>query len=110
MENRTDDPCQPDDDDRQADRRRAWIEEAERRMEAVRAGEMRLIDAEEVLADPRFGDADDPPPFDPAWIAEVNRRMDEVEAGVAPTISADEFFSRLEARRREQRRQVDATD
>lgn len=30
----------------------AWIEEAERRMEMVRAGTMPLIDADDVLADP----------------------------------------------------------
>jgi hypothetical protein len=36
--------------------REAWIEEAERRMELVRAGRMRLLDADEVLADPDFDD------------------------------------------------------
>jgi Putative addiction module component len=34
----------------------AWIDEAERRMELVRAGRMRLIDADEVLADPEYDD------------------------------------------------------
>ncbi|HST61229.1 MAG TPA: addiction module protein [Longimicrobium sp.] len=36
--------------------REAWIEEADRRMELVRAGKMRLLDADEVLADPDFDD------------------------------------------------------
>ena len=36
--------------------RQAWIEEAERRMELVRAGKMRLLDADEVLADPDYDD------------------------------------------------------
>lgn len=34
--------------------RRAWLDEAERRMELVRAGKMRPVDAEEVLADPDY--------------------------------------------------------
>jgi hypothetical protein len=34
--------------------RQAWLEEAERRMDLVRSGKMRLIDAEEALADPEF--------------------------------------------------------
>jgi hypothetical protein len=34
--------------------RQAWLAEAERRMELVRAGKMRLIDADEVLADPDY--------------------------------------------------------
>jgi hypothetical protein len=34
--------------------RQAWLGEAERRMELVRAGKMRLIDADEVLADPDY--------------------------------------------------------
>jgi hypothetical protein len=34
--------------------RQAWLDEAERRMELVRAGKMRLIDADEVLADPGY--------------------------------------------------------
>ena len=34
--------------------RQAWLDEAERRMELVRAGKMRLIDADEVLADPDY--------------------------------------------------------
>ena len=36
--------------------REAWIEEAERRMELVRAGRMRLFDADEVLVDPDYDD------------------------------------------------------
>lgn len=36
------------------DIRQAWLGEAERRMELVRAGKMRLIDADEALADPDF--------------------------------------------------------
>ncbi len=36
--------------------REAWIEEAERRMELVRAGKMQLLNADEVLADPDFDD------------------------------------------------------
>jgi hypothetical protein len=35
-------------------RHQGWIDEAERRMELVRAGKMRLIDADEVLADPDY--------------------------------------------------------
>ncbi len=34
--------------------RQAWLDEAERRMELVRAGKMRLLDADEVLADPDY--------------------------------------------------------
>jgi hypothetical protein len=34
--------------------RQAWLAEAERRMELVRAGKMRLINADEVLADPDY--------------------------------------------------------
>jgi hypothetical protein len=34
--------------------RRAWLDEAERRMELVRAGKMRLIDVDEALADPDY--------------------------------------------------------
>jgi hypothetical protein len=34
----------------------SWLDEAERRMELVRAGRMRLIDADEVLADPEYDD------------------------------------------------------
>lgn len=34
--------------------RQAWLDEAERRMELVRAGKMRLIDADEALADPGY--------------------------------------------------------
>lgn len=41
--------------------RQAWLEEAERRMEAVRDGQMRLLDANEVLADPDY-DGDEPHP------------------------------------------------
>jgi hypothetical protein len=49
------------------DNSEVWIAEAERRMEAVRAGRMPLIDAEEVLADPDFDDDDisDTPPAEP---------------------------------------------
>lgn len=36
--------------------RQAWIDEADRRMELVRAGKMRLLDEEEVLADPGYDD------------------------------------------------------
>jgi hypothetical protein len=36
--------------------RQAWLDEAERRMELVRAGKMRLIDADEALADPDYDD------------------------------------------------------
>lgn len=36
--------------------RQAWIDEAERRMELVRTGRMRLLDADEVLADPDYDD------------------------------------------------------
>ena len=36
--------------------RQAWIDEADRRMELVHAGKMRLLDADEVLADPDFDD------------------------------------------------------
>ena len=41
---------------RTASIRQAWIDEADRRMELVRAGKMRLLDADEVLADPDFDD------------------------------------------------------
>lgn len=41
---------------RPASIRQAWIEEADRRMELVRAGKMRLLDADEVLADPDYDD------------------------------------------------------
>lgn len=34
----------------------AWLDEAERRMELVRRGEMRLLDADDVLADPEYDD------------------------------------------------------
>lgn len=34
--------------------RQSWLDEAERRMELVRAGKMRLIDADEALADPGY--------------------------------------------------------
>jgi hypothetical protein len=40
----------------EAEIRQAWIEEAERRMELVRAGKSRLLDADEVLADPEYDD------------------------------------------------------
>lgn len=41
--------------------RQAWLDEAERRMEAVRAGEMPLLDTDEVLAGPDYdGDAPHP--------------------------------------------------
>ncbi|HEX6913145.1 MAG TPA: addiction module protein [Longimicrobium sp.] len=36
--------------------RQAWIDEADRRMELVRAGKMRVLDVDEVLADPDFDD------------------------------------------------------
>jgi|GEM_PF-4370293 len=36
--------------------RQAWLDEAERRMELVRAGKMLLIDADEALVDPAFDD------------------------------------------------------
>lgn len=39
---------------RDADVRQAWLDEAERRMQRVRAGEMRLVDADEALADPDY--------------------------------------------------------
>lgn len=39
---------------RNADVRQAWLNEAERRMELVRAGKMRLMDADEALADPDY--------------------------------------------------------
>lgn len=39
---------------RNADVRQAWLDEAERRMQLVRTGEMRLMDAEEALADPDY--------------------------------------------------------
>ena len=103
--------------------RRAWLDEAERRMELVRAGKMRLVDADEVLADPEFARelasvAMQIPPderaqladrlilsltggrtYDPAWEAEMNRRIDEIEAGTAKTLSEDEFFEKLRNRR-----------
>lgn len=34
--------------------RQAWLDEAERRMALVRAGKMRLVDADEALADPGY--------------------------------------------------------
>ena len=34
----------------------AWLDEAEQRMDLVRRGEMRLLDADEVLADPEYDD------------------------------------------------------
>lgn len=103
--------------------RQAWLDEAERRMEQVRAGKMRLIDADEVLADPEFArelasvalqiPADERAElvdrlissltggrtYDPVWEAEMNRRIDEIEAGTAKTLSEDEFFETLRARR-----------
>jgi putative addiction module component (TIGR02574 family) len=103
--------------------REAWLDEAERRMERVRAGKMRLVDADEALADPEFANelasvAMQIPPderaelvdrliasltggrrYDPAWEAEMNRRIDEIEAGTAKTLSEDEFFEKLRARR-----------
>jgi putative addiction module component (TIGR02574 family) len=106
--------------------RQAWLDEAERRMELVRAGKMRLIDAGDVLAD----DLDDPIASqlasvalqipadaradlvdrliasltgtrgcDPVWEAEMNRRIDEIEAGTAKTLSEEEFFEKLRVRR-----------
>jgi hypothetical protein len=52
----------PDDDqrnrevgnERDPEVRQAWLDEAERRMDLVRAGKMRLIDADEALADPDY--------------------------------------------------------
>jgi hypothetical protein len=41
---------------RNADVRQAWLNEAERRMELVRAGRMGLMDADEALADPDYDD------------------------------------------------------
>lgn len=41
---------------RTASIRQAWIDESDRRMELVRAGKMRLLDVDEVLADPDFDD------------------------------------------------------
>lgn len=41
---------------RPASIRQAWIDEAGRRMELVRAGKMRLLDEDEVLADPGYDD------------------------------------------------------
>jgi putative addiction module component (TIGR02574 family) len=103
--------------------RQPWLDEAERRMELVRAGKMRLIDADDVLADPEFNDelasvalqipADERAAladrliasltggrrYDPAWEAEMNRRIDEIEAGTAKTVDADEVFAKLKARR-----------
>jgi hypothetical protein len=34
--------------------RQAWLDEAEQRMELVRSGKMRLLNADEVLADPEY--------------------------------------------------------
>jgi putative addiction module component (TIGR02574 family) len=103
--------------------RQAGLDEAERRMELVRAGKMRLIDADEVLADPEYArelataamsiPADHRAEladrliasltgnhrYDPAWEAEMNRRIDEIEAGTAKTLSEEEFFEKLRARR-----------
>jgi putative addiction module component (TIGR02574 family) len=103
--------------------RQAWLDEAERRMELVRAGRMRLVDADEVLADPEFSrelasaalqipaaeraelvdrlisSLTGGRTYDPAWEAEMNRRIDEIEAGTAKTLSEDEFFETLRARR-----------
>jgi putative addiction module component (TIGR02574 family) len=103
--------------------RQAWLDEAERRMELVRAGKLRLIEADEVLADPEFTNelasvamqipADERAAladrliasltggrrYDPAWEAEMNRRIDEIEAGTAKTLSEDEFFEALRNRR-----------
>jgi putative addiction module component (TIGR02574 family) len=103
--------------------RQAWLDEAERRMELVRAGKMRLIDADEALADPDYAhelaDAAMNIPvderaelamriiasltgghgYDPAWEAEMNRRIEEIEAGTAKTLSEEEFFEKLKARR-----------
>jgi putative addiction module component (TIGR02574 family) len=103
--------------------RQAWLDEAERRMELVRAGKMRLLDADEVLADPEFTDelasvamqipSDERAELadrliesltggrrcDPAWEAEMNRRIDEIEAGTAKTVDAEEVFAKLKARR-----------
>ena len=39
---------------RNADVRQAWLDEAERRMQLVRTGQMRLMDADEALADPDY--------------------------------------------------------
>lgn len=39
-----------------AEEKAAWLDEAERRMELVRDGEMRLLDADDVLADPEYDD------------------------------------------------------
>jgi putative addiction module component (TIGR02574 family) len=101
----------------------AWLEEAERRMELVRAGKMRLVHSDEALADPEFTDelasvamqipADERAEladrliasltgghrYDPAWESEMNRRIDEIEAGTAKTLSEDEFFEELRNRR-----------
>ncbi|HEU0298627.1 MAG TPA: addiction module protein [Longimicrobium sp.] len=106
--------------------RQAWLDEAERRMELVRAGKMHLIDADEALADefetPTASElasaalqisADARAEladrliasltgnlgYDPAWEAEMNRRIDEIEAGTAKTIPAEEVFAKLRARR-----------
>lgn len=103
--------------------RQAWLDEAERRMELVRTGKMRLIDADEALAD----ELESPTArerasaalklsadaraevadrliasltgnrgYDPAWEAEMNRRIDEIEAGTAKTLSEEEFFEKVE--------------
>jgi putative addiction module component (TIGR02574 family) len=103
--------------------RQAWLGEAERRMELVRAGKMRLVDADEALTDPEFArelasvamqiPADERAElvdrlissltggrtYDPVWEAEMNRRVDEIEAGTAKTIDAEEVFAKLKTRR-----------
>jgi hypothetical protein len=53
--------------------RKAWLAEAERRMEKVRAGEMKLIPLEDALADPEetADSMDRPPPLMPRAIEDI---------------------------------------
>lgn len=97
--------------------REAWIEEADRRMELVRAGKMRLIDAEEVLADAEIEAvlADLPeelyeelldrvsirrgmsPDTEQSWLDEVQRRVAEYDAGEVEGIPMEVTLAKLRA-------------
>lgn len=97
--------------------REAWIEEADRRMELVRAGKMRLLDADEVLADPEIEailvDLPDEvyeelldrvavrrgmsPETEQSWLDEVQRRVAEYDAGEVEGIPMEDTLERLRA-------------
>lgn len=95
----------------------AWIDEAERRVERVRAGAMRLLDADEVPADPEIEAAlanlpeEDyeelldrvaarrgmSPEAEQGWLDEVQRRVAEYDAGGVEGIPMEETLAKLRA-------------